>query len=71
MGKTGDEFRAGRESARIKSRRDAVLRAILVGIAVVIAWIAPVSPDMKVLVFLGVMFVIGVVVQVMKGASGH
>jgi cytochrome c-type biogenesis protein CcmH/NrfG len=65
MGRWADEFRAGRESARIKSYGDAVRRAILVGVAGVIAWASPVSLGVKVLVFIGVMLVIGVVVRPM------
>jgi hypothetical protein len=67
MSLISEEFRAGQESPKIDSARDALLRAVLVAIAIAVAWVCPVPLWAKVLIFFGVMFVIGILVQLAKG----
>ena len=59
----GDEFRAGAESAKIRTHGNALVRAVQVGGAIAVALFTPVVWWGKLLIFLGVMFLIGVVVQ--------
>jgi hypothetical protein len=66
MGRIADEFRAGQNDAKLKSHGDAVFRAFLTAIAIVVAWFSPVPIWAKVLIFVGVMFVIGLAVQFVK-----
>jgi len=63
MSQITDSFREGQESAKIKSRGDAILRAFLISLAIVAAWFSPVPIWAKFLIFLAIMFVIGIVVQ--------
>ena len=67
MGRVADEFRAGQESAKFKGHGDAVFRAFLTAIASVAAWFSPVPLWAKVLIFFAVMFIIGIVVQLVNG----
>lgn len=46
---------------RIRSRSDAIIRAMVIGIAIVIAWNAPFEWYWRVGIFLGIMFVVGIV----------
>jgi len=68
MGKWADEFREGQDSAKLKSGGDAILRALMAGIAIVAAWFAPFPMWAKVLLFFAVMFIIGIVVQLVSKA---
>lgn len=57
------EFQTGAESARIRSRRAALLRALQVGIPGGIALGTPTAWWKKILIFLVLMFLVGFVVQ--------
>jgi len=57
------EFHAGMESARIRSYKSALLRALQIGCGLAAAWLSPVAWWGRIMIFLGVMFLIGVVVQ--------
>jgi hypothetical protein len=63
VGQFSDELEAGKQSAKIKSYGDAILRAILVGIALMVALLSSVAIWAKVLIFLAAMFAIGILVQ--------
>jgi uncharacterized membrane protein len=56
-----EAFRRGHDDARIKSYRDALLRAVLVGAALAVSLFSPVAWYWKVVIFLAFMFVIGVI----------
>jgi hypothetical protein len=71
MGRIQDEFRVGQESAKITSHGDAVLRAFLTVGAIAVAWLSPVPIWGKVSVFFGAMFIIGIIVQVLKGSRNE
>jgi hypothetical protein len=62
MGKLNDWYRAGLRSAKIKSHKDAFIRALQFWFSVWLAASFEVAWWLKVLIFLAVMFVIGVVV---------
>ena len=57
------EFQAGLESSRIRTVKDARIRGIQLSVAVLGAIFWPGRWWAKILAFLGIMFVIGVVVQ--------
>ena len=63
MAGLGDEFRAGEERAKLRTHGSALFRAVQVGVAVALALFSPVPWWAKILIFLGVMFLIGFVVQ--------
>jgi hypothetical protein len=56
-----EAFRRGQDDACIKSYRDALLRATLVGIALAVSLFSPVAWYWKVIIFLVFMFVLGVI----------
>ena len=63
-----EEFRDGMESARIRSHRVGIFRALQVGVAVVAAWLSPVPWWAKLVIFA---VIIGVVVQYREIARIH
>lgn len=63
MAKLSEEFRAGAESAKIRTYGNALTRALQVGGAIAAALFTPVVWWVRILIFLGTMFIIGVVVQ--------
>jgi hypothetical protein len=46
---------------RIRSHGDAIVRAIVLGVALVVAWNAPYAWYWRVLVFVVIMFVVGII----------
>lgn len=60
------QFNTAQDDARIRSTRDALVRAVQVGAALGIAIGVPAPWWVRILLFLGVMFVIGVIVQFRK-----
>lgn len=62
-----DDFKAGLETAKIGSLREALVRAVLVGTAAVVAVFSPVPFWRKTLIFFFTMFLIGAAVQMVKG----
>jgi hypothetical protein len=60
-----EAFRIGQDDARIKSYRDALLRAILVGTALAVSLFSPVAWYWKVAIFLAFMFAFGVIIAVL------
>ena len=60
-----EAFRRGQDDARIKSYRDALLRAVLVGTALAVSLFSPVAWYWKVVIFLAFMFVFGVIIALL------
>ena len=67
----GEAFRAGQADAKIKSKGDAWLRVLLVGGAIGVAWSASHSWLWRFVVFVVIMFLIGVAVQVVDLLRGR
>jgi hypothetical protein len=57
----GEAFQRGQKDARIKGHGSAILRAIVVGTALAAAWFSPVQWYWKIVIFLAIMFVIGLI----------
>jgi hypothetical protein len=62
-------FREGLRAARITSSRDALLRVAIIAVALSVAWFVPAAWYWKIIVFLAIMFVAGVVVPAIKRGS--
>ncbi|HMD63392.1 MAG TPA: hypothetical protein VKF83_05390 [Stellaceae bacterium] len=67
--KTASRFRRRalqglREQARINDGNDAIVRVCMIGLGIAIAAIAPVGWAWKIVLFLVIMFVVGIVVPV-------
>jgi energy-coupling factor transporter transmembrane protein EcfT len=46
---------------KIRGHTDAIVRAIVIGAAIVVAWNVPYSWYWRVAIFLGIMFVLGII----------
>jgi hypothetical protein len=46
---------------KIRGNWDAIVRAVVIGAALVIAWNAPYAWYWRILIFLGIMFVVGII----------
>ena len=61
MGKLADDFRKGEESAKIKSYGDGIFRAFILATATAAAWVSPFPIWGRVLVFIAIMFIVGII----------
>jgi hypothetical protein len=46
---------------RIRGKWDGIIRAVAVGVAIVLAWNAPYAWYWRILLFVGIMFIVGIV----------
>jgi hypothetical protein len=59
-------FREGLEVSKIGGRRDAFLRAIVFAFALVVAWWVPAIWYWKVVTFIAIMFIAGIVISAIR-----